>query len=228
MSKKRVEVVVDWREERGNSVLETARGHDEVADVALAELDVGDIVVREFEGDGMVAFERKTPSDFANSMMDEDGHMREQVERLKEATDDTPRVLIEGDMADFEHLAHTQVPAKSLRGFVASLEERDDAAVKFCSDLETLVDYAVRASRKRFEDRSGSVLRVESAVKKSEPFTKRVYGCLDGVGAEMAARLYEAYPTLPTALEASVDDFQAIEGIGEVRAKRICEELHGG
>lgn len=228
MSKKKVIVKVDWREERGNSVLDVAREHDEVEDVFLVELDAGDIKIEEVEEDSerAVVFERKDVSDFANSMMDEDDHMRDQVERLEEATGDSPRVLIEGNMEDFESLRYSRVKAKSLRGFTASLEEREWAKIKFCSDLETLVDYAVRASRKCFEESSSS-LRVQSAVKKTEEFEKRVYGCVDGVGPEMADRLYGTYPTLPSALEATVEDLREIDGIGAVLAETIFSHLHG-
>lgn len=226
MAKKRVHVRVDWREERGSSVLEVAEAHSDVEEVSLAELDVGDIEVREVDGDGVVVFERKDVPDFAGSMTDEDDHLRDQVERLEEATDAPPRVLVEGNMDDFESLQHTRVAPQSLRGFTASLEERNGAKVKFCSDLDTLVDYAIRAGRKQFEDGSSS-LRVESAVKKSEPFEKRVYGCVDGVGPSMAQKLYDTFPTLPDALTASVDDLKEIDGVGDTTAERIRESLQG-
>lgn len=227
MAKKQVEVRVDWREERGDSVIGVAENHDEVADVSLVELDVGDIEIRDPDSDDVVVFERKDVPDFASSMTDEDDHMRDQVERLEEATDAPARVLIEGNMEDFESLQHTRVAPQSLRGFVASLEERNGAKIKFCSDLDTLVDYAIRAGRKQFEEKSGSSLRVQSAVKKSEPFEKRVYGCIEGVGPAMAQRLYTTFPTLPEAVGADTKEFMVIEGVGEKLALRIQEELRG-
>lgn len=226
MSKKHVAVHVDWREERGSSVLDAARDHPEVTDVSLTELEVGDIEVVDPETDEIVVFERKSVSDFASSMMDEDDHLRDQVERMDSATNDSPRVLIEGNMEDFETLRHSRVQAKSLRGFTASLEERHWAKIKFCSDLETLVDYAIRASRKQFEDDSQS-LRVESAVQKSEPLEKRVFGCIDGVGPSLADKLYDTFPTLPDALDADTADLMQIDGVGEKMALRIEEQLHG-
>lgn len=226
MAKKQVEVHVDWREERGSSVLESAKDHEEVSDVSLVELDVGDIEIHEADGEGVVVFERKDVPDFAGSMTDSDDHLRDQVERLEEATDAPARVLIEGDMEDFESLQHTRVAPQSLRGFTASLEERNGAKVKFCSDLDTLIDYAIRAGRKQFEDGSSS-LRVESAVKKSEPFEKRVYGCVSGVGPSMADKLYDVYPTLPSALAATSDELKEINGVGDATAEKILDSLNG-
>lgn len=224
MSKKKVNVRVDWREDTG--VVDEVKAHDEVADYEVTQLDNGDIEIRDPDGEGVLLFERKTVSDYANSMTDRDDHLKDQVERLEEATDAPARVLIEGNMDDFGDLKHTNVLPQSLRGFTASLEERNGAKVKFCSNLENLVDYAIRTARKNFEESSTS-LRVESAVKKSEPFTKRVYGCVDGVGPEMAGRLYDTYPTLPDALEADVDDLKQIEGVGDSLAERIHTTLRG-
>lgn len=227
MAKKSVEVRVDWREERGTSVIEVAEDHDEVSDVSLVELEVGDIEIRDPESEDVVVFERKDVPDFASSMTDKDDHMRDQVERLEEATDAPARVLIEGDMEDFESLQHTRVAPQSLRGFVASLEERNGAKIKFCSDLDTLVDYAIRAGRKQFEEESSDSLRVRSAAKKDAEFEKRVYGCIDGVGPAMAQRLYDKFPTLPEALNAPTADVMDVEGVGEKLALRIQESLHG-
>lgn len=225
MAKKQVEVRVDWREERGDSVIGVAENHDEVADVSLVELDVGDIEIRDPDSDDVVVFERKDVPDFASSMTDEDDHMRDQVERLEEATDAPARVLIEGNMEDFESLQHTRVAPQSLRGFVASLEERNGAKIKFCSDLDTLVDYAIRTSRKKFEDSSES-LRVRSSVdKKTSPVALRMYGCLDGVGVKNAKSLHNSFPTMEDMLEAEIEDLVEVDGIGQKRAEKIYKSL---
>lgn len=227
MRKKNVIVQVDWREERGKSVLDVAEEHNEVNEAVLTELDDGDIGVVDPETEDVVLFERKSVSDFANSMMDEDDHMRDQVERLEEATGDAARILIEGNMEDFESLRHSRVKVESLRGFVASLEERNWAKIKFCSDLEGLVDYAVRAARKVFEENSASSLRVKSSVGKEAPFEKRVYGLVSGVGAEKAERLYDKYPDLPSALAATQSDLKEIDGVGDSLAREIQTTLQG-
>lgn len=226
MSKKQVNVEVDWRED--TRVTEVVGEHDEVADYSLTELDIGDIHIRESEDEDspVIVFERKSISDYAGSMTDRDDHLKDQVERLSDATDAPARVLIEGNMDDFDNLEHTQVSSKSLRGFTASLEERYGAKIKFCSNMGNLVDYAIRTARKNFEESSSS-LRVQSAVKKSEPFEKRVYGCVQGVGPTMAEKLYDTFPNLPGALEADTATFMDIDGVGEKTAMRIQEELHG-
>lgn len=224
MSKKSVVVTVDWRED--TDLIDVVEEHDEVEDFHLGELDVGDLKIDDPDGDGSVVFERKTVSDFAGSMTDSDDHLRDQVERLEKATDASARVLIEGNMSDFDSLTHTRVKPQSLRGFTASLEERNGARVMFCSNRDNLVDYAIRSARKQFEERSNT-LRVQTTVKKSEPVTKRMYGCIEGVGPEMAERLYNVYPSLSEAIDAETSDLMKIEGIGEKLALEIQDSLLG-
>jgi len=224
MSKKNVIVRVDWRDD--TKVIEAVRGHDEVEEAQLTELDIGDIQIQDPNSDDVIVFERKDISDFAGSMTDEDDHLKDQVERLEEATDSPARILIEGNMEDFEDLEHTRVLPQSLRGFTASLEERYGAKIKFCGDIKTLVDYSIRCARKNFEDESMS-LRVQSATKKTAPFEKRVYGLIDGVGPTTAQSLYESFPTLTDALEADTTDLMGVDGVGEKTVLQIQDQLRG-
>ena len=60
-----------------------------------------------------------------------------------------------------------------------------------------------------------------------EPTTKRMDGCIDGVGPELAATLYDASPSVADLLEASVTDLEALEGIGAQRARTIHAAVRG-
>jgi ERCC4-type nuclease len=136
-------------------------------------------------------------------------------------------VLLEGDMSDFEFLTHTKMDPNSLRGFAASLMARQGMPVIPCSDTETLIDMAIRIARKHIEDPSSSSLRVKSSVESSdEPVVKRMYGCISGVGPEMAAKLHLQFPSLQDALSADVSEFETIEGVGPKTAQKIHDALH--
>lgn len=219
MTKKTVSVTVDIREPP--EVSKVVSEHPDVEKYVLDELDSGDILI---EG---VVIERKTPSDFASSMTDRDDHLKSQVERMNDQYDES-YVLLEGGFTDFGTLSHSQVPAKSLRGFAASITARYGTPVLPCDDLDTLVDMAIRLARKHIEDSSGDGLRVKSSVDdQTAPATKRMYGCIDGVGAETAEKMYRRYPALPEAIEATALDWEAIDGIGEVTAATIRDTLNG-
>lgn len=217
--KQSVTVVVDSREPL-DDILPHLIDHDEVEEFVVDELESGDFAI---EG---VGFERKTPSDYASSIMDSDDHLKDQVERMNQQYDHS-YVLLEGDMSDFEFLTHTQIDANSLRGFAASLMARQDMPVIPCSNTESLIDYAIRQARKHIEDPSSSSLRVKTTVTDSnEPVVKRMYGCIEGVGSDTASKLHLQFPSLQDALNASVSDFEVIEGVGPKTAQKIYDALH--
>jgi len=213
-----VDVTVDLREPE--ELMDAVEAYREVDSMEIDTMDSADIVIGDF------GFERKTPSDFASSMTDRDDHLKDQVERMNQQYERSA-VLIEGDMADFESLTNTQVKPESLWGFAASIEVRYNTPVVFCSNMDLLVDAAVRRARKHIEESSGDDLRIKSSVEHTAPFEKRVYGCIDGVGAATAGLLYDAFPRLSDALNAGVQDFMEIDGVGQVTAGEIVDALAG-
>lgn len=218
--KQSVTVRVDTREKVLDQIIAILVDHPEVEEFVVDELDSADLAI---EG---IGFERKTPSDYAGSITDEDDHLESQIERMKEQYE-ACYVLLDGDMSDFESLSHTRMAPESLRGFAASRTARDGVPTIPCSNLETLVDYAIRQARKHIEDPSGSSLRVQSSVeKKSEPVVKRMYGCIGGVGADTAASLHMIFPSLEDALSASVSEFETVDGVGPKTAQKIYDALH--
>lgn len=216
MSKQKVDATVDVHEP--TSVVEAVMEHDEVESLELDDLDSGDIVV---EG---TAFERKTPSDFASSMLESDNRLRDQVQRMVEQHDNV-YVLVEGSLTDFDYLTHTNVEPQSLRGFAASIEARNGVGVKFCDTENLLVDMAVRLARKHTEDPSRE-LRVQSSVETDAPVVKRMVACVDGVGADTADEIYEQYDSIPMLLDAiGNDELDSVNGVGPKTAENIEKAL---
>ncbi|WP_049927626.1 helix-hairpin-helix domain-containing protein [Halopiger goleimassiliensis] len=210
----RVAVTVDDREP--SVVTAAVRSHPDVTTVDVDRLAAGDVAI------GAVGIERKTPRDYVTGVASRSGtDLHEQIERLAAAYDHA-YLLLEGDFADLESL-RTAVSPEAIRGSMASITARHGVPVVPCTDRTALVDYAVRLGRKHVEDPSSRRLPVGSVPNRREPTTKRMYGCIDGVGPELAARLYEAYPTVADLLEASPAELTALEGIGETRARRIYE-----
>ena len=212
----RVAVTVDDREPA--DVVESVRGHDDVAEVAVERLDSGDVVVES------MAIERKTLSDYVNGVMSRSGtDLEDQVERMT-ARYDHAYVLLEGDMGDLDRL-ETGVSPAALRGSMASVTARYGAPVIPCTDRRRLVDYAVRLGRKHLEDPSRRPLPVGSVPSRREPTPKRMYACIEGIGPGLADALYEAYPTVAELAAADRDELTDVEGIGETRARTILAAL---
>lgn len=222
-NKEKVKVVVDVHEP--DDLLAQVLLHEDVEDVHVAEggLPSADLVV------GGIGFERKTPSDFASSVTDDDRNIYDQVQRM---TEQYPQsyVLIEGTVADFGNLEHSEIPAKSLRGAMASITARYCPVIPAggmggTGDMELLVDMAIRIGRKHNEDSGHHYMKTTSAGDDTA-FIRRMFACMDGVGPQVSRELAEAFPTLEQAMDASVDDFRGVEGVGDKRAQTIYQKLH--
>lgn len=207
-------VVVDDREPAG--LVEAVRSHADVGRVEVRRLAAGDLVV------GDVGIERKTLPDYASTLLGRAApDLHDQVRRLRDAFAHT-YLLLEAELpADGDE----GVPAAAVRGSAASLTARLDTPVIPCSDRERLVDMAVRLGLKHAGDPSARPLPSGSVTGRDEPTAKRMYGCIDGVGPETAARLHEAYPAVADLLAASRAELTALDGIGPKRADAIRSAL---
>ncbi|WP_224268411.1 ERCC4 domain-containing protein [Haloprofundus salinisoli] len=226
-----VSISVDDREP--STLVSAVRAHEDVAAVNVSRLASGDIVVGDaretpVRADGsldsdaavLVAFERKTVRDYASSVFRRSGTtLGDQVEHMNAAYPHS-YVLLEGNLTDVDALGDR---ASAVRGSMASITARDATPVIPCGTQRLLVDVAVRIGRKHLESPSTRPLRAGAVANLNEPVTKRMYGCIAGVGTETAAALYDAYPTVESVLSATVSDLQRIEGVGEVRARAIHE-----
>lgn len=214
----RVSVTVDDREPAG--VVATVRDHPDVTAVRVERLPAADIVI------GEIGIERKTFRDYINSVMGAGGtDLYDQVRRMNE-TYYRSYVLLEGDLHNIEDLP-TDVGSAAVHGSMASLAARHDSPVIPCSDCDRLVDIAVRLGRKHVEEPSSRPLPPGTVTGRSVPTTRRIYGCIEGIGPETAATLHERYPTVESLVAATVDDLMNVDGIGEKRATAIYESLRG-
>lgn len=194
------------------------REHPDVTDVTVERLSAGDIVV------GRIGFERKTLRDYVRSVLGATGSdLRDQVLKMTEGYD-RAYVLLEGNLSDVPDLG---VRPAVFHGSMASFTARHDVPVVPCSDRERLVDLAVRIGSKHATDPTVRPVPAGTVTGRTAPTVKRMYGCIDGVGAETADALYEAFPTVAALVAASTEDLLAVDGVGKGRARAIRRALHG-
>lgn len=212
MSKERVYVVIDSNEAAQNlDLTEILVMHEDIEDYRIEPLDEGDIHIDD------CIFERKTPADFASSL--QEGRLRDQVERMAGRQENT-FLLVEGDMRDFENLTGTDIPAKSLRGMVASIIVRNRIPVVFCSEPETLADEAVRLARKATEEPTSVQAKTTDTVR--EPtFMENVFLGIDGIGIETAEKLAQKFSSLSLLTSATREELEEVEGIGSKRVEDV-------
>lgn len=209
-----VTVVVDDREPAG--VVDSVRSHPDVDAVEVRRLAAGDLVIAD------VGIERKTLSDYVNGLLARAGpDLYDQVHRLREAYDHAYLLLESQFPADGDE----DVPATAVRGSAASITARHGVPVIPCSDRSRLVDMTIRLGRKHVEEPSTPALPNGSVTVRDAPTTKRIYGCIDGVGPGVADDLYEVFPTVESLVAASMEDLLAVSGIGPKRAEAIFEAV---
>lgn len=211
----RVEVQVDDREPTG--VVRSVRNHPDVRACEVTRLVAADIAV---QGIGV---ERKTPRDYVRSAIGPRGtDLDAQAGRLLAAYD-RAYLLVEGTLVGVE--GATGLDPTAVRGSMASLMARYGLPVVPCGDRERLVDLAIRLGRKHREPPSPRALPSGAVPDRDAPPAKRMYGCIEGVGPELAERLYRTFPSVAALAEASVEDIQGVEGFGEKRARDVYESL---
>lgn len=202
-------------------LVRAVRNHPDVEATEVTRLAAGDIAI------GEVGIERKTLRDYIGSTMGRTGSdLREQAERLA-GSYAHPYVLLEANLADLDSL-RTGVSGAELHGSVASIVARTGVPVIPCGDRDRLVDLAVRIGRKHVEEPSARRLPPGAVAARDEPTAKRMYGCIEGIGPEIAGRLYESYPSVAALAGASIEELCALKGIGEGRARRIQRAFRDG
>ena len=205
-----VEIVVDQRE------LDSAIARDlstrEGMATRLETLAVGDYVVSD-----RVAIERKTVSDFLDTLTGGDRSIFEQVGDLSRHYA-RPVVLIEGDGLYEERNVHPD----AIRGALASLTVDFGVSVLRTEDESDTADLlAVLAGREQTtRDRAVSVHGEKSSKTLAEQ-QEYVVGAIADIGPVTARSLLEHFGSVEAVMTAREDDLLDVGGVGEVTADRI-------
>jgi len=205
-----VEIVVDQRE------LDSAIARDlstrEGMATRLETLAVGDYVVSD-----RVAVERKTVSDFLDTLTGGDRSIFEQVGDLSRHYA-RPVVLIEGDGLYEERNVHPD----AIRGALASLTVDFGVSVLRTADERDTADLlAVLAGREQTtRDRAVSVHGEKSSKTLAEQ-QEYVVGAIADIGPVTARSLLEHFGSVEAVMTAREEDLLDVEGVGEVTADRI-------
>jgi Fanconi anemia group M protein len=207
-----VEVVIDQRE------LDSAIARDlstrAGVETRLETLAVGDYVVSD-----RVAVERKSVSDFLDTLLGEDRSLFEQARALSRHYA-RPVLIVEGADLYGERNVHPD----AIRGAVASLAVDFDMSVLHTADEGDTADMlAVLAKREQTtRDRAVSA-HGEKGAKTLDEQQEYVVSAIAEVGPVTARSLLEQFGTVEAVMTASEDDLQDVAGVGEVTAGRVRE-----
>ena len=207
-----VEIVIDQREL--DSVIARDLSTREGFETRLETLAVGDYVVSD-----RVAVERKSVSDFLDTLLGEDRSLFEQARALSRHYA-RPVLIVEGADLYGERNVHPD----AIRGAVASLAVDFDMSVLHTDDEGDTADMlAVLAKREQTtRDRAVSA-HGEKGAKTLDEQQEYVVSAIAEVGPVTARALLAHFGTVEAVMTAREDDLHEVEGVGEVTADRVRE-----
>lgn len=226
-NKKEVSAVVDNREPNRLSGLFGL--HDDVTSVQEEQLEVGDVLLTDESSviDEPVVFERKSPSDFVQSIQDR--RMEDQIDRMYNWFGATKSyVVVEGTVSDCVE-ARRGMPKTAIYGYIGSLSARWQMVPLFAGYPEMEVDLMTRVARKHFEATNRVVRSPESAPERADDsLYMRWLLALDGVGRETAENIQKELDSPEELVNAESSVLKKIDGVGDKRAEQIMLQIWDG
>jgi Fanconi anemia group M protein len=183
------------------------------ADVSIQQLPVGDYIVS-----GRIAVERKRAEDFLDSLVRK--RLFGQIIRLKEAYE-KPVLIIED-----EGLFDRSVDSRAVYGAIACFLADYDLPVMRTKDrLETAAMVISLARREQLKNRREVCLRGHKPRMELHDWQRFVVEGLPSISAVLARRLLAHFGSARRVLSATAEELQEVEGIGRIKAERVCQVL---
>jgi Fanconi anemia group M protein len=186
--------------------------------VSVGPLKAGDFILSE-----AVGCERKEVSDFVASLID--GRLFEQAKKLKENFS-RPAIVVEGEFAKL--FSARNVNPSAIFGAIASFVFDWDIPILYTSsELETAQLLLAIARREQLEKKKEVSVRCDV---KPKTFAEQQQFFVEGlpqVGPSLAKALLRQFRSPKNIINATIDELQKIEGIGDKKAdiiKRLLEK----
>lgn len=206
-------IILDYREHKLISILETK------PNVAVNNLDIGDIQFVNQQGEVITIIERKTLSDLSSSICD--NRYKEQKMRLL-ASNKPIIYIIEG----------TSIMNPQQLGAIVNMTLRDKITVfrtmninETAKLIENLQHKLIKFENYEYKEDSSSVI---STIKKENVDAKTIYisqlCCFPGISKTIANNIYEVYPSMKEFIQ-NVNNIDKIPKIGKKIKQNIINFL---
>ena len=204
-----IQIAVDDRERPSGIVAELEKLPG--VTVKIEHLALGDYCI-----DGAVLIERKTATDFAQSLID--GRLFGQAGRMT-TSNLRPAYIIEGTSAEWSGLG---VSREALQGALVTLMLIFDVPVFRSTDAaeSARLIFYTGSQLVRLRDPGYAPYR-QAKAKRKKSRQLRVLQSLPGVGPDRAKRLLERFGTVRACFAASTAEFMEVHGIGPKTAAAI-------
>jgi Fanconi anemia group M protein len=182
--------------------------------VDIKQLEVADFLVSE-----KVAIERKTISDFLQSMVD--GRLMSQMSEMARNFE-SPLLIIEGDPCNL--YAERNIHPNAIRGAIASIAINFGISIIYTQDTDDTAAFLyVLAKREQESTKKEIALRGEKRAMSLNEWQRFVVESLPNVSAVLAKRLLKHFKSVNAVLSADNKELQEVEGVGKKKAEKIRE-----
>ena len=188
------------------------------ATVDVKQLEVADFLVSE-----RVAIERKTVPDFLQSLID--GRLMTQMSEMARNFE-TPLVIIEGDPAQL--YTERNINPNAIRGAISSIAVNFGIPLIYTMGPDDTAAFVFVLAKREQEGKVKEIaLRGEKKAMSLNEWQRFVVESLPNVSSVLAKRLLEQFGSVEAVFEADEEELQEVEGVGELKAKRIREIIEG-
>jgi len=202
----RISILVDHRE-RCSGIAALLRARD--VDVKEEQLPVGDYIISD-----RIAVERKRATDFLDSLVGQ--RLFDQVGRLADAYP-RPILVIEGD-----GLFDRNIHERAIYGAISSIVVDYNFSVFTAADVaDTARLLYSMAYREQIKTSTPVALRGSTPTQSLEEQQRYVVEGLPYVSAVSSQKLLDFFGSVRRVVNATIDELQEIEGIGEKKAREI-------
>jgi ERCC4-related helicase/ERCC4-type nuclease len=212
LSEDTVEIVIDQREL--DSTVPRSLSTRDAVHTRLETLAVGDYVLSD-----RVAVERKSATDFLDTLLDGDRSLFEQTGDLVRAYG-RPVLILEGELVTL--YTERNIDPRAIQGALASLAVDFDVSILQTRDDDDTADMleTIATREQTSRDRNISVHGDKSA-KTLQEQQEYVVSSIADIGPVTAQSLLDAFGTVEEVMTANEDDLTAVDGVGSVTAARI-------
>ena len=203
-------IIVDDRERLMARIL-----HEKGHEIEVKRLEIGDFVI------GDVCIERKTVSDFVNSIIDR--RLFNQIRNMKEMYE-RQIMVVEGQEDIY---SQRNVHPNAIRGAIASIALDFNISMIRTVDANETADMLISIDRRLSKEGKEIELHKKKPISDEEE-QEYIISSLPGVGTLLAKNLLREFKNVKNIFNASEKELMKVEGIGKEKAKKIYEIINKG
>ncbi|AFH43047.1 hypothetical protein IOK49_04840 [Fervidicoccus fontis] len=189
--------------------------------VAVKQLEAGDYLLLSKKGELPILVERKTAEDFVNSIID--GRIWKQsatLKKIKERGEALPVIVLEGNLS--YTLEKRKISETAILRTIDELVLNRDIPVIYTLSKSSTISWLIAKARSLGNTKEKTVFIYNK--KKAKTPKERVLLSLSIItGTQTARKLLTKFGTIRNIANLTVGELMQIEGIGEVKAKKIYE-----